>query len=138
MPPALHPRSRLTTSLFTTTLAVSFLVVGMPHILPCPVGTRQFADGSMTFIDENGQQRRRRRKKRTPEAVDGSESATDASAPGYENGILNGRPKRECPVPKPGGLVGEIMGFRKDGRAKETVTVETMQLRRGSPKADGR
>lgn len=32
-----------------------------------------------------------------------------------EDGGAQGRlskPKRECPVPKPGGLVGEILGFR--------------------------
>jgi len=23
------------------------------------------------------------------------------------------RPKRECPIPKPGGLVGEILGFKE-------------------------
>lgn len=32
-------------------------------------------------------------------------------------------PKRECPVPKPGGLVGEILGFKppsigKDGKGR--------------------
>ena len=26
-------------------------------------------------------------------------------------------PKRECPVPKPGGLVGEILGFRPPSRS---------------------
>lgn len=27
------------------------------------------------------------------------------------------KPKRECPVPKPGGIVGEILGFRANGTA---------------------
>ena len=36
MPPALHPRSAATTSLFTGTLLVSFAVVALPHLFPCP------------------------------------------------------------------------------------------------------
>jgi cytochrome c oxidase assembly factor 2 len=84
MPPHLHPHSRLTTSLFTTTLVASFLVVGMPHIIPCPAPRTDFAEGEM-----NGEKRRRRK------------------------GIVKGAPekRRECPEPKPKGLVGEVLGF---------------------------
>lgn len=41
----------------------------------------------------------------------------DASSDG-EDGILDQvkerRSRRECPVPKPGGVVGEILGFRSE------------------------
>ncbi|KAG6986749.1 hypothetical protein G7Y79_00073g098480 [Physcia stellaris] len=64
--PSLHPRSRLTTSLFTSTLLLSFLVVGMPHILPCPRPRVEYSDedprcrrkksGSQSYrvVDEQG------------------------------------------------------------------------------------
>ncbi|RPA82741.1 hypothetical protein BJ508DRAFT_413905 [Ascobolus immersus RN42] len=32
----MHPRSFFTTSLFTTTALLSFAVVSIPHVLPCP------------------------------------------------------------------------------------------------------
>ncbi|KAH6856637.1 hypothetical protein B0I37DRAFT_443286 [Chaetomium sp. MPI-CAGE-AT-0009] len=44
-PPHLHPRSRMTSSLFATTVLASFLVVALPHILPCPAPRRAYADG---------------------------------------------------------------------------------------------
>lgn len=45
MPFRIHPpRSMLTTSIFSTTAIISFLVVGAPHILPCPVDSRVAAD----------------------------------------------------------------------------------------------
>ena len=98
MPPHLHPRSRLTTSLFSTTLLVSFLVVGMPHILPCPAPRTDFADsGSM----KDG---RRRRVKRRVESSDISEEeVTETEA------MM--RKAHECPVPKPKGIVGRVLGF---------------------------
>ncbi|KAK6333517.1 hypothetical protein TWF718_011325 [Orbilia javanica] len=34
----------LTTSIFSTTALISFLVVGAPHVLPCPVDSRVAAD----------------------------------------------------------------------------------------------
>ncbi|KAK6348824.1 hypothetical protein TWF730_009592 [Orbilia blumenaviensis] len=45
MPFRIHPpRSVLTTSIFSTTAVISFLVVAAPHILPCPVDSRVAAD----------------------------------------------------------------------------------------------
>ena len=41
--------------------------------------------------------------------------------------------KRECPVPKPGGLVGQIMGFRKQAREKPAeVLVKEWQGRKAT------
>ncbi|MCJ1472330.1 hypothetical protein MMC13_000977 [Lambiella insularis] len=109
MPPHLHPRSRLTTSLFGTTLLVSFIVVGMPHILPCPAPRTEFADAE---IGEAG--RRRRRKKRKPEGdvdVDASGQKGETVEVLSESEML-ARKAHQCPVPKPGGRIGQVLGFR--------------------------
>lgn len=131
MPPALHPRSRQTGALFTSTLAICFLVVGAPHILPCPVNPKQFAD---TIITEgpDGQpvKRRRRRKQATDDAVSDSESAELMA----EDAVVDRR-KRECPVPKPGGLVGQVMGFKEQEREKPSqVIVKELQSRKSRSK----
>ena len=117
----LHPRSRTTSTLFTTTLAISFLVVGLPHILPCPVDRRQFADSIDASPD--GRPQRRRRKRRDDDAVDDSPAVGGVDAP--ESGLSEGkgRPARECPVPKPSGLVGQIMGFEKAERERDVPVV---------------
>ncbi|KAI1489475.1 hypothetical protein F5X96DRAFT_640951 [Biscogniauxia mediterranea] len=126
MTPHLHPRSRMTSSLFATTLAASFLVVGLPHILPCPAPRVSYADSPFE-VSPDGTRRRRRRRRPEPESPaqevkDGivqfssseeedvvsrlspSSSSDDSSTPR--------RRERECPVPKPGGVIGELMGFR--------------------------
>jgi cytochrome c oxidase assembly factor 2 len=105
-------------SIFAGTLAVSFLVVGLPHLLPCPVPRRAFAEGE---IPEELRRRRRRRK-----FVDGEASSEQVQA----ETILDKR--RECPVPKPGGLVGQVLGFEKleDGGRLPDVRIETASDRR--------
>ena len=113
---ALHPRSRTTSTLFTTTLAVSFLVVGLPHLLPCPVDRRQFAD---SVEGPDGKVKRRRKRE---EVVEEDVNATDVDE--------NGRKKRECPVPKPGGFVGQVMGFEQRERERPAeVVVRSLQSR---------
>ena len=110
MPPHMHPRSRLTSSLFATTLFASFFVVALPHALPCPAPRVAYAD------DGTPQTGKRRRKRKCP--VDESEgnivvkdvSTVEESSDDIEDVVLRAQ-KRECPVPKPGGLVGEILGF---------------------------
>lgn len=114
----LHPRSRTTSTLFTTTLAVSFLVVGLPHLLPCPVDQRQFADSIET---PDGRVRRRRRQKPGDDAAisaDVQQSEDNSSGP-----AISDRAKRECPVPKPSGIVGNIMGFKEQDRRKPAEVV---------------
>ncbi|KAI1335453.1 hypothetical protein F5Y15DRAFT_250081 [Xylariaceae sp. FL0016] len=158
MPPHLHPRSRMTSSLFATTLVASFLVVGLPHILPCPAPHVAYAD-SVTLGPEGTPQRQRRRRRQqqspvpcsqdpesTPAAqpvprsevrvTDGmaqfpsssssSPSSTGSTGSGSISGGASGtegegdaipvpalrRRERECPVPKPGGVIGELMGFK--------------------------
>ncbi|KAH7017634.1 hypothetical protein EDB80DRAFT_705480 [Ilyonectria destructans] len=111
MPPLLHPKSRMTSSLFATTVAASFFVVTLPHLLPCPVPRARFADGEI-MVDENGRRKRWRRKDTSPEVKDGIVQFNDIAADEVEQAKL--RVNRECPVPKPGGMLGEWLGFRKD------------------------
>ncbi|KAI9813694.1 MAG: hypothetical protein M1832_006122 [Thelocarpon impressellum] len=119
MPPHLHPRSAWTTSLFTTTLLASFLVVGMPHLLPCPAARRDYAD-----VAEGRRQRRR-----MPRPAAGAPDGDALGEEGYGEGddaVELGR--RECPVPKPRGLLGEVLGFR-DGRRRGDGCVEVESSR---------
>lgn len=106
MPPHLHPRSRLTSSLFATTLFASFFVVALPHVLPCPAPRVVYADDGSPI---NG--KRRRRKCSDAEKGMGESAVVEVeSGDRVEAGVRSG--KRECPVPKPGGIVGEMLGFR--------------------------
>jgi cytochrome c oxidase assembly factor 2 len=120
----------MTGTLFTGTLAVSFLVVGIPHLLPCPADRRQFADSAEC---PDGRVQRRRRKRN----VDGTTSTPATTSPTADNDELvslseEERPKRECPVPKPGGILGQIIGFRSEEKVKPVeVVVQSRELRRG-------
>ena len=90
-------------------------------MLPCPVPRVAFADGESV----DGQPRRRRRRKCVDNEVEQREiSKATASSEGESSdegesailaGLQSSKPKRECPVPKPGGLVGELLGFKPDG-----------------------
>lgn len=91
MPPAMHPKSFSTASLFTTTAVLSFLVVAAPHILPCPATGSERAESAVT--PTNLSQEKQRRKKR----------------------------KCPIPRPAPGGLVGEVLGKKEAGTAAKEV-----------------
>jgi cytochrome c oxidase assembly factor 2 len=109
MPPHLHPRSRLTSSLFATTLFASFFVVALPHVLPCPAPRVLYADDGTPIP------RRKRRKPAICGTDEEGESKDALVEEGEETEGMEGgkrQLKRECPVPKPGGLVGEILGFK--------------------------
>lgn len=136
-PPHLHPRSSYTTSLFTTTLAISFLVVGLPHILPCPAPRVIFADESLSESPRN------------PSNPSLSETTSGHESPEYE--ARGQRPKRceqkwtpgqvqigieerqklqakahECPVPKPSGRLGQLLGFNAScGSEQQRVDART-------------
>jgi cytochrome c oxidase assembly factor 2 len=109
MPPHLHPRSRMTSSLFATTVVASFFVVAMPHLLPCPVPATRYADGEI-MVDENGK-RKRWRRKQAEDSKDGIVQFTQSTEDGSCDSSQ--RARRECPVPKPGGMLGEWLGFHK-------------------------
>ncbi|KAF2121096.1 hypothetical protein BDV96DRAFT_483786 [Lophiotrema nucula] len=127
MPPHLHPRSRMTTSLFTTTLAVSFLVVATPHFLPCPVDNRAFADSA----DPEALQRRRRRRIAREETCNDVMSEERGKRKEAEEIEAEARRKgRECPVPKPGGLIGQVLGFKKEEERDEVQVVVKSEVER--------
>jgi hypothetical protein len=124
MPPHLHPRSRVTSSLFVTTLLASFVVVGLPHIFPCPVPRTGLADSVVTVDSEGRRIRKRRRNLDDSSASEESQGCMQVGTTGgdkedtgmtieEEARILEMR-ARECPVPKPGGLVGEFLGFKNN------------------------
>ncbi|CAN9211797.1 unnamed protein product [Alternaria alternata] len=120
MPPHLHPRSRMTTSLFGTTLMVSFLVVAAPHLIPCPVDPRTLADSP----DPTGENRRRRRRR-----ISEDESYNEGmSLERRRQRLLEEKlaAKRECPVPKPGGLIGQVLGVQ-DEESKEEQQLSIVQ-----------
>jgi cytochrome c oxidase assembly factor 2 len=130
MPPHLHPRSRLTSSLFVTTLLASFLVVGIPHILPCPASRIAYADGEMPV--DGTIKRRRRRKPNTDDPARESSNVVDR----LDTTSLDGedvigeqtsgrRSRRECPIPKPTGKVGELLGFKNERRDRGDVSNST-------------
>lgn len=161
-PPHLHPRSSATTTLFASTLAASFIIVGIPHIFPCPAPRKG-------YLDEDGKTVRKRRRRRDSGGVDvvdkveereggigtedtqlglggelktllestassshsastGRESAKGGGAGSEEEDVralfremeeeeaARERERRECPVPKPRGKIGELLGFTRDGR----------------------
>ncbi|KAI9649555.1 hypothetical protein NHQ30_002135 [Ciborinia camelliae] len=142
MPPHLHPRSKFTSSLFAGTLFASFFIVALPHVLPCPAPRVAYADdgsGSQRPrrrrrkcpVDEVGEQEGEQEQGRRELKIAGGEREGKGqykdfnekmrkemdSSPELEEDveeIEGGRKpaKRECPVPKPGGIVGGILGFK--------------------------
>ncbi|RYP71541.1 hypothetical protein DL770_008107 [Monosporascus sp. CRB-9-2] len=127
MPPHLHPRSRMTSSLFATTVLASFFVVALPHVLPCPAPRVAYADSSssstetetitVTNPDGTTTTRRRRSRRKAAEIKDGV-AAFEGRDEDFEGEQKEGRQRprqvRECPVPKPGGVIAELMGLRSD------------------------
>ena len=88
--------------------------------MPCPVDRRQFADSA---------EGPRRRRKRNPDDADEGEVVEGQS----------GKKERECPVPKPGGLVGQMMGFDHQEKEKAVpVVVKSLRTReRNGQRAEG-
>lgn len=111
-------------SLFAGTLIASFVVVGLPHLFPCPAPRRTFADSEMRTTAD-GQQiqriRRRRRQEENTRELKGQEppAATEEEVDSFlelqqeAHRLANSR--RECPVPKPRGKLGEMLGFKSPG-----------------------
>ncbi|KAJ5690257.1 hypothetical protein N7462_004649 [Penicillium macrosclerotiorum] len=138
MPPHLHPRSRSTSTLFAGTLLASLVVVGMPHLFPCPAPRRTLADSQM-MITADGQQvpriRRRRRKDAdidsefgrpglpTPSGAMDEEVSTFFQMEEEAENIAH--LGHECPVPKPKGVLGELLGFRNARNNEQPQTQTT-------------
>lgn len=132
MPPHLHPRSLTTTSLLGTTLLVSFLVVGMPHIIPCPAPRLAFAEGEQISISEEGGGRRRRRRRKADQGEEESISEEESvTLLGQRKASI--KKARECPVPKPMGIIGSLLGSGKgqeEAAIPPKVRVETRKAER--------
>ncbi|KIX08576.1 uncharacterized protein Z518_03232 [Rhinocladiella mackenziei CBS 650.93] len=144
MPPHLHPRSTATSTLFAGTLLASFVVVGIPHLFPCPRPRTGYADTEIQFDDEGRPVRRRTGKRNTPEDSSISSGGQEQVYHGTEwlqarSGRIGRnlvesknledeaelfrelqreaealeKNARECPVPKPKGMVGRLLGFEE-------------------------
>lgn len=94
--------------------------------MPCPAPRIAYADGEMPG---DGTQKRRRRRRKCIN-TDGSpqEECKDLSqlegvsmdeGESMADQLREARSTRECPVPKPGGIVGEILGFRSKSSTSE-------------------
>lgn len=82
MPSHLHPRSRSTSILFTGTLLAGFIVVGLPHILPCPAPRKRFADSTeQILIGPDGQQIRLQRQRRRRKVEEPREDSAGVGSP---------------------------------------------------------
>ena len=129
MTPHLHPRSRLTTSLFGTTFLVSFIVVGIPHIVPCPAPRVKFADAEMEGLEKG--QRRRVRAVTDQEAGDmvGNGQLTSQRIHSEEEEAALRKRAHECPVPKPQGIIGQVLGFKRVER-EEAAPPTKVELRK--------
>ncbi|KIY03946.1 uncharacterized protein Z520_00638 [Fonsecaea multimorphosa CBS 102226] len=161
MPPHLHPRSTATSTLFAGTLLASFIVVGIPHVFPCPrprTGYAADAGRATVELDEDGNpvvrrgQARRLEDKpstgKTPAEVAQEKELPQSKAPQPQprtKGLTaskaldeeaalfrelqaeaealetQARSARECPVPKPRGWVGRMLGFEEQQGRKEVV-----------------
>lgn len=70
---------------------------------------------------------RKRRRKRHPLDESSPHGEEETACSGKGKGL--GRRPRECPVPKPGGLIGQIMGFKNHDRERPVVKVESVKSR---------
>lgn len=78
----------------------------------------------MEIIDEDGRRRRLRRipRKRASENDTMRNAQTDTvNGKEDEDG---GRASRECPVPKPGGFFGQLLGFKQENITRPLVRIE--------------
>ncbi|KHJ33082.1 putative alpha-mannosyltransferase [Erysiphe necator] len=97
----LHPKSRLTSSLFATTLFASFFVVVLPHILPCP------ASKPVAFNDDGTLRTSSNRKCR----IQSKEQEKDhPSEPKVVDLHIKTLEKRQCPIRKPRGILESLFG----------------------------
>lgn len=123
----------MTSSLFGTTLLVSFLVVAMPHIVPCPAPRVAFAEGEFEVMEDGRRRRRRRQHRTTMQHEESGENVEQALGGGAteDHGEAMRKRAHECPIPKPRGLIGEVFGFKKqevEQEAPKTI-VETRKAK---------
>lgn len=126
MPPHLHPRSAATSTLFAGTLVASFVVVAIPHVLPCPVPRRVFADSDGNLVDEKGNPIPRKRDVKQQRSADRKTRNLQDEALLFQQlqkeAEALDKHARECPVPKPTGWIGKMMGFDKKVTSEDQAT----------------
>lgn len=168
MPPHLHPRSTATSTLFAGTLLASFVVIGIPHVFPCPRPRTGYADTEMQFDDDGRPIRRRQMRPKAgndstehegnyPHQLRPHQSGADhlqqqqqhllqaRSTPAHRTKGLSQlkdiseeaalfqelqreaealeKEARECPVPKPRGVLGRLLGFEVQEHEQEQEAV---------------
>ncbi len=143
MPPHLHPRSTATSTLFAGTLLASFVVVGIPHVFPCPRPRTAYAhDAGQIQLDDDGKPIPRKVKQGDEASAQGDRNTAklkmksqNQASKGPQKAVAHSRDldeetalfeqlaaeaslleaqakaARECPVPKPTGWVGRVLGF---------------------------
>lgn len=79
----------------------------MPHILPCPAPRVVFADAE---ISKEG---RRRGIRRTASGVEIEEAFEEDMQEAADDREMLTKRAHGCPVPKPSGVMGEVLGFAK-------------------------
>ncbi|KAI5284001.1 hypothetical protein KEM55_001258, partial [Ascosphaera atra] len=100
----------------------------MPHIFPCPAPRHALQEGQI-YVTSDGQRVMRRRKQKSPEQQLGeTEEGTTLRPAGVPSEMadeianfrqLQAEDKaktqagRECPIPKPKGVIGRLLGFEE-------------------------
>jgi cytochrome c oxidase assembly factor 2 len=81
--------------------------------------------------------RRRRKRLQNTDNNDGEAEGRIAAEVEGEERFSRGR-GRECPVPKPGGLIGTVLGFEKGEKAaRPIVRIAPLAERRSRPRTEG-
>lgn len=93
----------------------------MPHILPCPAPRVNFADSDFEVLEDG---RRRRRRSSEVSIEDGSSTERRKQMPIHisegEKAVMR-KKAHECPVPKPPGIIGRVLGFQgEDCRGEQS------------------
>lgn len=104
--------------------------MGMPHIIPCPASRIAFAEGEQNFSSEDGHRRRRRRSEDQGQEVGMSEEEIVKLQDQRKELIKR---TRKCPVPKPMGIIGGVLGSgkgKKEAALQPKVRVETRKAER--------
>ena len=114
---------------------VSFLVVAMPHIVPCPVPRMKLADEDLELL-EDGRSRRRKNIHTGDNTEEPDESLKKGQLSNLEEQRAAMRRKaHECPVPKPGGPIGRLLGVTP-GLDKVQAPSMVIADRRGPKESD--
>ena len=87
----------------------------MPHILPCPAPRVNFADSDFEILQDG--KRRKRRPSTETLSDDGTGVDSQMQMPLHiseEEKALMKKRAHTCPVPKPPGIIGKVLGFKNE------------------------